>query len=95
MIFSVAYIKIHVDYREGDIYMYVYVYMSSSWHHILSTSPAVHIEIYRVGDNKGTVKTSTTRHISDRLGTRNACKILLRWFIVMIWDLVCNNMYRY
>ena len=28
MIFSVAYIKIHVDYREVDIYMYVYVYMS-------------------------------------------------------------------
>ena len=66
--------------------------MSSSWHHILAISPAVHI---RVGDNIGTVNTSTTRYISDQLGTRNACKILLRWFIVMIWVPVCNNMYRY
>ena len=48
-----------------------------------------------VGDNRGTVKTSTTPHISDQLGTENACKTLLCWVIVMIRVLVCNNMYRY
>ena len=48
-----------------------------------------------VGDNRGTVKTSTTPHISDQLGTGNACKTLLCWVIVMIRVLVCNNMYRY
>ena len=35
-------------------YLY-YIYMSSSWHHILAISPAEKIEIYRVGDNRGTV----------------------------------------
>ena len=29
-----------------------------------------------------------------RLGTENACLTLLCWFIVMIWVLVCKNMYR-
>ena len=48
-----------------------------------------------LGDNRGTVKTSTTPHISDQLGTENACKTLLCWVIVMIRVLVCNNMYRY
>ena len=48
-----------------------------------------------VGDNRGTVKTSTTPHISDQLGTENAYKTLLWWVIVMIRVLVCNNMYRY
>ena len=48
-----------------------------------------------VGDNRGTVKTSTTPHISDQLGTESACKTLLCWVIVMIRVLVCNNMYRY
>ena len=67
--------------------------MSSSRHHILAISPAV--KIYRVGDNKRTVNTSTTPHISDQLGTENVCKTLLCWFIIMIWILVCNNMYQY
>ena len=53
------------------------------------------IEIYRVGDNRRTVNTSTTPHICDQLGTESACKTLLCQFIVMIWVLVCNNMYRY
>ena len=53
------------------------------WHHILAISPAVcqngsqmFIEIYRVGDNRRTVNTSTTPHIWDQLGTENACKTL-------------------
>ena len=33
----------------------------------------------------------TTPHISGQLGTKNSCKILLCWFIVMIWVLVCHN----
>ena len=48
-----------------------------------------------VGDNRGTVNTSPTLHISDQLGTENACKTLLCWVIVMIRALVCNNMYQY
>ena len=77
-------------------YIYIYIiYMSSSWHHILAISPVEKIEIYRVGDNRGTVNTSTSPHISDQLGTENACLTLLSWFIVMTWVLVCNNMYWY
>ena len=67
--------------------------MSSSWHHILAISPAV--KFYRVGDNRRTVNMSTTPHNSDLLGTENACKTLLCWFIVMIRILVCNDMYQY
>ena len=83
------------DYWEGDyIYIYnVYTNMSSSRHHILAISPAV--KHYRVGDNRRTVNTSTTPHISDQLGIENACKTLLCWFIVMIRILVCNNIYQY
>ena len=73
--------------------IYIYMNMSGSRHHILAISPAV--KIYRVGDNKRTVNTLTTPHISDQLGTENACKTLLCWFIVMIRILVCNNMYQY
>ena len=53
------------------------------------------IGIYRVGDNRRTVNTSTTPHICHQLGTENVCKTLLCQFIVMIWVPVCNNMYRY
>ena len=95
MIFSASYIENPYRLWRGW-YLYVYVYTPSSWHHILMISAAVHIEIYRVGDNRGTVNTLKTQHISDQLGTKkNVCKILLRWFIIMIWFLVCNNMYRY
>ena len=48
--------------------------MSTSWHHILAISAPVHIEIYRVGDNRGPVNTSTTRPISDQLGTKTYVK---------------------
>ena len=58
------------------IYMiYIYTNMSSSWHHILAISLAV--KIYWVGDNRRTVNTSTTLHISDQMGTENVCKTLL------------------
>ena len=53
------------------------------------------IGICRVGDDKRTVNTSTTPHISDQLWTENACETLLCWFIVVIWALVSDNMYRY
>ena len=68
--------------------------MSSSWHDILVISPAVKI-IYRVGDNRRTVNTSKIPHIFDQLGTENARKTLLCWFIVMKRVLVCNNKYQY
>ena len=32
-------------------------------------------------------------HISDQLGTENACQTLLCWLIVMIWVLGRNDMY--
>ena len=74
-------------------------HMSSFWHHILAISPAVcrngsqwFIEIYRMGDNRKTVNTSTTPHIC---GTENARKTMLCEFIVMIWVLVSNKSYRY
>ena len=73
--------------------IYIYTNMSSSRHHVLAISPA--IKNYRVGDNRRTVNTSTTPHISDQLGTENVCETLLCWFIVMIRILVCNNMYQY
>ena len=72
--------------RVWYIYIYIYTYRERHicfWHHILAISPAVcrngsqmFIEIYRVGDNRRTVNTSTTPHIWDQLGTENACKIL-------------------
>ena len=79
---------------RGWLYIYnIYTNMSSYRHHILAISPAV--KIYRAGDNRRTVNTSTTPHISDQLGTENVCKTLLCWFIFMIRILVCNNMYQY
>ena len=36
-----------------------------------------------------------TPHISNQLGTENACETLLCLFIIMIWALVWDNMYRY
>ena len=48
-----------------------------------------------MGDNRRTVNISTTLHLSEQSGTENSCKTLLCWFIIMIWVLVCNNMYRY
>ena len=57
------------------VVIYIYkIYISSSCHHILAISPAV--KIYQVGDNRRTVNTLTTPHISDQLGTENACKTL-------------------
>ena len=53
------------------------------------------IGIYRVGDNRRTINTSTTPHISDQLWTENECKTLLCWFIVVTWALFSDNMYRY
>ena len=38
---------------------------------------------------------STTPYISDQFGTENACKTQLGRFVVMIWVLAYNNMYRY
>ena len=92
---------------QSVIYMYIYIYRERErercfWHHILAISRDVcrngsqmFIEIYRVGDNRRTVNTSATPHICDQLGTENTCKTLFCLFIVMIWVLVCNNMYRY
>ena len=47
-------IKNHIDYREGNLHIYIEREMSSFRHHILTISPTVSlciIEFYRVGDN--------------------------------------------
>ena len=46
------------------------------------------------GDNWRTVNASANPHISDQLGTEYPCWTLLCWSIVMIWVVVCNNIYR-
>ena len=78
-------IDIANPYRLSSV-TYIYIYIKRHiyfWHHILAISPAVcqngsqmFIEIYRVGDNRRIVNTSTTPHIWDQLGTENACKTL-------------------
>ena len=97
-----SYIILSVAYRnrksisiiERVVSIYIYIYISRSWRHILRSLP-LYIEIYRVCDNRRAVNTSSSPHISDQLGSENACQTLLCWFIIMIWILVCNNMCRY
>ena len=95
-----AYRLSRASYVCVHIYIYIYIYMSSSWlaQHFndLCYLLPVYIGIYRVGDNKRTVNTSTTTaHSFDQLGTENAWETLLYWFIIIIGALVCDNMYRY
>ena len=78
-------------------YIYICMYIYRCWV-LCITQPGHAAYIDRnlpVGDNRGTANTSTIQHISDQLGTENACKTLLCWVIVMIQVLVCNNMYQY
>ena len=71
--------------RVISIYIYIYIYIYIDRHRdlgfiFLTISPTcvqVYIEIYRVGDNRGTVTRSTSPHISDQLGTENLCYTLL------------------
>ena len=83
---------------------YIYIererHMSSFWHHILAISPAV----CQNGSSRFTgwaiiEELSIRQRLHTFLiswgQTENACKTLLCQFIVMIWVLVCNNMYRY
>ena len=78
-------------YISRCLYIYIYRVLGI----IYSRSLPLFIEIYRVCDNRRTVNTSTSPHISDQLGTENVWETLLCWFIVMIWVLFCKNMYRY
>ena len=88
MIFSVAY-----PYRKSMsiVERAIYIYISSSWHHIFAIPP-VFIKIYRVVDNRRPINSSTSLHISDQLGTENVWETLLCWLIVVLW--VRKNMYR-
>ena len=52
------------------------------------------IEIYRVGDDRKPVNSSSP-HISDQLGTENVWETLLCWFIVVLRVLLCKNMYQH
>ena len=87
-------IEIYVDYREGYIYIiwYIYIFLGIMY----SRSFPLFIEIYqRVGDKRRAVNTSASPHISDQMGTENLWETMLCWFIVMLWVLVCKNIYRY
>ena len=80
--------------RASYIYIHKYIYIHT--YKILTISPrCVNLNFDRVGDNRRTVNTLTTPHISDQLGTENMCETLWCRFIVMIWALVCDDMYRY
>ena len=77
---------------------YIYLYIICR---VLAITFEPSLPLYRydrnlpVGENRRTVNTSTTPHISDQLWTENECETLLCWFIVVIWALVSDNMYRY
>ena len=78
-----------------SIYMYI-----SSYCIIFSRSVLRYLVIHRVGDNGRTVNTWIRRRLRTFLiswgqKTRVNCLTLLCWFVVMIWVLVCKNMYRY
>ena len=55
--------------------MYIETYWGLSFVFLTTslTCEQVYGEIYPVGDNRGTVNTSTSPHISDQLGTENVC----------------------
>ena len=74
--------------------LYIYIELS---HNIFAIGPAVprNSPGGRYWKNCLYLNTLTSPHISDQLGTENACLTLLCWFVVMIWVLVCKNMYRY
>ena len=87
-----------IIYSSRGLYIHIYIYISSAWHHIFAIipppPPPIFIEIYRVGNNRRTVNTSKILHISDQLGTENVWETLC-WFSVMLRVLVCKNMNRY
>ena len=56
-----------------NIYIYIKNY-TSVLGIIFSQSLPLYIEIYRVGDNRRTVNTSTSPHISGQLGTTTRVK---------------------
>ena len=79
-----------------EIYIYIYRVLGIIYSIYSRSLPCsavqVFIEIYRVGDNRRTVNSSTSLHISDQLGTENVWETLLCWLIVVLW--VRKNMYR-
>ena len=55
--------------------MYIETYQDLRFIFLTTSLACVQVygEIYQVGDNRGTVKTSTSPNISDQLETENAC----------------------
>ena len=80
------------NYREGYIiYLYIALYRVLG---IIYTRPLpLYIEIYREGYNKLSIR-RRVRSFMNRWGQKT-CETLLCWFILMLWVLVCINMYRY
>ena len=52
--------------------IYIYIDTFASYFTDLPLYTVVYLKI-RVGDNRGTVNTSTSPHIFDQLGAENAC----------------------
>ena len=82
-----------IDYREGDIYIHIYIIVEflashfsdlsrfTGWTIIEELSVRRRLRIFLISWGQKT--------------QAKACKTLLCWFIVMIRVLVCNNMYQY
>ena len=73
-----------------------YIYISSSWHHIFAIPPAVQRNL--PGARWAIIKElSICRRVRTFLISwgQKTCEKWLCWFIVVLWVLVCKNMYRY
>ena len=83
--------KIHIDYREV-----VYIYIL---YHIYVEFLASHFNDLSKFTGWGIIEELSIRRRPRTFlvswGQRKSCKILLWWFIIMIWVLVCHNMYRF
>ena len=73
---------------------FIYIHITLYWvlGIIYSRSFPLYIKIYRVGDNRRTVNTSMSPHISEQLGTETWVE---HCYVDLSWVLVCNNIYRY
>ena len=98
MIFSIAYrYRKSVDYWEGVLYIYIYISISSSWHHIFAIPPAVYLNLGKFTRWAIIEELSIRRRLRTFLISwgQKTCEKQLCWFIIVLWVLVCKNMYRY
>ena len=98
MIFSVAYIE-NPYWLSRGWYLYVYIYINKVYveflaSHFRDLSCCISkFTGWAIIEELSICRWPRTFRIS--WGQKNACKILLCWFIVMVWVMGCNDMYRY